>query len=157
MAKRRDVFILVPAPGRKEDATRAIADWLEQLDGYPGFLGGSILYETANELIEDTIVLITDFDSTASSRATYEKLEASGLGWAFEPNGKGPETEDQGWALYPDGAETRRLGTGAPLRGALDLLSFDRGNGALARLLHVHAEVAYEHTAPAGAARQNEG
>ena len=135
--KRRDIFIFVPQPGKATEAKEYLADWLRSLGEHPGFLGGSVLEEVAGELLPDTLVMLMEFESTEAARALWPKIENTVN--PLYPDDKSDKSPDQGTAFF-DGGE-------APLK-------FTRGNGLLARMLHIHAAVADEfstETATAGA------
>jgi hypothetical protein len=43
MTRCRDLFIFVADPDKAEEARKYLSDWLRQLDGHPGYLGGFVL------------------------------------------------------------------------------------------------------------------
>ncbi|WP_190812789.1 hypothetical protein [Saccharopolyspora pogona] len=122
MAKRRDVFIYVCDPGKVGEAQACLRDFLGSLDGHPGYLGGSVLEEVAGELLPGTLVLIIEFESTEAARALWPKIENTTN--PLYPDDKSDKSPDQGAAFFN--------GTELPLK-------FSRGNGLLARMLHIHA------------------
>ncbi|MER5387469.1 hypothetical protein [Saccharopolyspora sp. NPDC002686] len=130
MAKRRDVFIYVSEPGKVDEAKDCLRDFLRSLDGHPGYLGGSVLEEVANELLPGTLVLILEFESTEAARALWPKIENTSN--PLYPDDKSDKSPDQGAAFF-NRAEPR--------------LKFSRGNGSLARMLHVHASEVDEFVA----------
>lgn len=145
--KRRDIFIFVPQPGKAVEAKAYLGDWLRSLDGHPGYLGGSVLEEVAGELIPDTVVLLLEFESTDAARALWPKIENTVN--PLYPDDKSDSSPDQGTAFFDGTKETIKSGGESPLR-------FTRGNGLLARMLHIHAAVADEFVTeaipvPAGA------
>lgn len=143
--KRRDIFIFVPQPGKAVEAKAYLSDWLRTLDGHPGFLGGSVLEEVAGELIPDTLVMLMEFESTDAARALWPKIENTVN--PLYPDDKSDKSPDQGAAFFDDTLETLKEGGDNPLK-------FTRGNGLLARMLHIHAAVADEfstQTVAAGA------
>jgi hypothetical protein len=121
MTKRRDVFIFVAEPGKDGAAQAYLGEWLRSLNGHPGYLGGSVLRECAGELLPGTLVMTLEFESTDAARALWPKIENTVN--PLYPDDKSDKSPDQG-AAYFDG--------GLPLR-------FTRGNGLLARMLHIHA------------------
>ncbi|MFD1542063.1 hypothetical protein [Nonomuraea guangzhouensis] len=125
MTKRRDVFIFVSEPGKTEQAQDYLGEFLRSLDGHPGYLGGSVLKECAGELLPGTLVLLLDFASTEAARALWPKIENTVN--PLYPDDKTDKSPDQGAAFFN--------GTG----DAASPLTFSRGNGLLARMLHVHA------------------
>ncbi len=130
--KRRDVFIFVAKPGHADEAKKYTAEWLRSLDGHPGYLGGSVLEEVAGELLPDTIVALMEFESTEAARALWPKIENTVN--PLYPDDKSDKTPDQGVAFF-DGTKDRvEAGDDTPLK-------FTRGNGLLARMLHIHAGV----------------
>jgi len=135
MNARRDIFIYVPEPGRADEAVEYVADWVASLGDHPGFLGGSVLRESAGELLPGTLVLLLEFESTEAARALWPKIENT-----INPlyaDDKSDKRSDQGAAFF-DGTK-ERVESGAPLE-----LVFNRGDGRLARMLHIHAEVVRE-------------
>ncbi|TDE12280.1 hypothetical protein [Jiangella asiatica] len=153
MTKRRDLFMLVPAPGRADEALIRLSNWLGELDGHPGYLGGAVLRESAGELLPDTMVLMLEFESTAAARALWPKLR--GLQTPVTPDGDDRNPPDQGRVLFelPDppalGASNDDPEPAAPT------LDYNRGGGMLARLLHVHAEAVHEFAATGVPAHQH--
>ena len=130
--KRRDVFIFVAKPGQADEGKKYIADWLRSLEGHPGYLGGSVLEEVAGELLPDTIVALMEFESTDAARALWPKVENTVN--PLYPDDKSDKRPDQGVAFF-DGTKDRvAAGEETPLQ-------FTRGNGLLARMLHIHAGV----------------
>jgi hypothetical protein len=130
VSKRRDVFIFVAEPGRTEAAQAYLGEWLRSLDGHPGYLGGSVLAECAGELLPGTLVMLMEFESTDAARALWPKIENTVN--PLYPDDKSDKSPDQGTAFF-DGTKEAVAGGGAlPLK-------FSRGNGLLARMLHVHA------------------
>jgi hypothetical protein len=121
MTRRRDVFIFVAEQGKTEAAQAYLGEWLRSLDGHPGYLGGSVLAECAGELRPGTLVMLMEFESTEAARALWPKIENTVN--PLYPDDKSDKSPDQGAAFF-DG--TREL-------------KFSRGNGLLARMLHVHA------------------
>ncbi|WP_020579370.1 hypothetical protein [Actinopolymorpha alba] len=130
MSKRRDLFIYVPEPGQAEAAKAYLGDWMRSLEGHPGYLGGSVLAEVANELLPDTLVLMLEFESTEAARALWPKIENTVN--PLYPDDKSDHSPDQGTRFF-DGTK-EAVGNGDPLP-----LKFTRGNGLLARMLHIHA------------------
>ena len=135
MAKRRDLFVFVANPDKAEEARDYLSAWLRELDGHPGYLGGFVLKESAGELLENTLVLGLDFESTEAARALWPKIENTVN--PLYPDDKSDTSPDQGTAFF-DGTRDAVQG-GAPLP-----LRFTRGNGLVARMLHIHAEAVDE-------------
>lgn len=125
-AKRRDIFIFVPQPGKAVEAKAYLGDWLRSLGEHPGYLGGSVLEETAGELLPDTLVMLLEFESTDAARALWPKIENTVN--PLYPDDKSDKSPDQGTAFF---------------NGTTDL-NYTRGNGLLARMLHIHAAVSDE-------------
>lgn len=138
MTMRRDVFIFVPRPGTADESIAYIGDWLESLLGHPGYLGGSVSRETANELLPDTIVFTMEFESTEAARTLWPKIENTIN--PLYPDDKSDDRPDQAPRFF-DGTK-ERVAAGEPLE-----LDFTRGGGRLARMLHLHAAVEREITA----------
>ncbi|WP_326598799.1 hypothetical protein [Streptomyces sp. NBC_01803] len=135
MPLRRDLFIHVPQPGKGKEAVEHLGEWLRQLDGQPGGLGGSVLSECAGELLPGTVVLRLEFESTEAARARWPKIENTVN--PVYPDDKADTSPDQGGAFF-DGTKD------AVEEGGTLGLRFTRGNGLLARMLHVHASVVDE-------------
>jgi hypothetical protein len=133
--KRRDIFIFVPKPGTADQAKKYVGEWLRSLDGHPGYLGGSVLEEVAGELLPDTLVLTMEFESTEAARALWPKIENTVN--PLYPDDKSDKSPDQGTAFFDGTKEAIAAGAESPLR-------FTRGDGLLARMLHIHAAVAEE-------------
>ncbi|WP_432876805.1 hypothetical protein ACQPYH_27410 [Kribbella sp. CA-245084] len=133
--KRRDIFIFVPQPGKAAEAKEYLGDWLRSLGEHPGYLGGSVLEEVAGELIPDTLVMLLEFESTEAARALWPKIETTIN--PLYPDDKSDSSPDQGTAFFDGTKDTIKGGGDSPLR-------FTRGNGLLARMLHIHAAVADE-------------
>lgn len=147
MARRRDLFILVPAPGRAEEATAFASAWLRSLDGHPGYLGGAVLAESAGEMLEHTMAVMLEFESTAAARALWPKIE--NIVTPISSDVAGTQPRDQGPILYQflvdrgdDHSEATDLRAAATRK-----LTFNRGGGLFARLLHMHSEIADEYRA----------
>jgi len=138
--KRRDIFIFVAKPGAAEQAKKYLADWLRSLDGHPGYLGGSVLEEVAGELLPDTLVALMEFESTEAARALWPKIENTVN--PLYPDDKSDKSPDQGAAFFDGTKDDLAAGGESPLR-------FTRGDGLLARMLHIHAGVTEEITASA--------
>jgi hypothetical protein len=136
--KRRDIFIFVPKPGTADQAKKYLGEWLRSLDGHPGYLGGSVLEEVAGELLPDTLVLTMEFESTEAARAFWPKIENTVN--PLYPDDKSDKSPDQGTAFFDGTKEAIAAGAESPLR-------FTRGDGLLARMLHIHAAVAEEVSA----------
>ena len=138
MTPRRDLFVYVAKPGTRDETIRYLTGWLESLVGHPGFTGGSVLAEEAGELLPDTLVVIMDFESGDAARALWPKIENTIN--PLYPDDKSDDSPDQGPAFFDDTNE--RVAAGEPLA-----LRFSRGDGRVARMLHIHAEVASEVSA----------
>ena len=135
--KRRDIFIFVPQPGKAAEAKEYLADWLRSLGEHPGYLGGSVLEEVAGELLPDTLVMLLEFESTEAARALWPKIENTIN--PLYPDDKSDKSPDQGTAFFEGTKDTANL-------------KFTRGNGLLARMLHIHAAVAEEFSTEAAPA-----
>ena len=136
--KRRDTFIFVAKPGTGDDAKKYLVEWLRSLDGHPGYLGGSVLEEVAGELLPQTLVMLMEFESTEAARALWPKIENTVN--PLYPDDKSDKSPDQGIAFHDGTRDKFKDGEPLPLR-------FTRGNGLLARMLHIHAEAIDEFTA----------
>lgn len=147
MSKRRETFLLVPVPGRSADGQQALSDWLRKIDDYPGFLGGSVLKESSNELLPDTFVLQLEFESTEAARPFWRRVEKEVN--PIYPDDKSTNPPDQGAVIF----EPRTGGEEADER--LDRLAFDQGGALFAQLLHIHAHVVDEYTATRAANGQS--
>lgn len=130
MSKRRDVFIFVAEQGKDDAAQAYLGEWLRSLDGHPGYLGGAVLRECAGELLPGTLVMTLEFESTEAARALWPKIENTVN--PLYPDDKSDKSPDQGAAYFDGTADAVKEGAPLPLR-------FSRGNGLLARMLHIHA------------------
>lgn len=166
----RHIQLFAAAPGREEEAARALTRWLAGVADAEPFRGGAVLREYAGE-----------FGDIAGAFAVMYDLESREAGAAFReatrdvPNPMaqdvpGNEPADQGAVLFaggaghagpaahvhdadgghPDGhAHGDRQDMGAPE------LRYDRGGGLLARLMHGHFTIVEERAAsPAVATRE---
>jgi hypothetical protein len=136
--RRRDIFIFVSKPGAADEAKKYLGEWLRSLDGHPGYLGGSVLEEVADELLPDTLVMLLEFESTEAARALWPKIENTVN--PLYPDDKSDKSPDQGTAFFDDTKKAIADGADSPLR-------FTRGDGLLARMLHIHAGVVEEVSA----------
>jgi len=130
MTNRRDTFILVPSPGKGEEAQAALSTWLRDIEGTAGYQGGAVLKESANELLPDTLVLTLDFESTDAIRAFRKEIG----------EGTNPITNDDKASKSADQVAVIVDPEGAPA------LRYEKGDGMFALLLHVHGLVVDEHT-----------
>jgi hypothetical protein len=128
--KRRDIFIFVPKPGTADEAKKYLGEWLRSLDGHPGYLGGSVLQEVADELLPDTLVMLLEFESTEAARALWPKIENTVN--PLYPDDKSDKSPDQGTAFFDLHAWGRSPGANAPhprrrrrggLRGVLNAVT----------------------------------
>ena len=145
--KRRDLFILVPTPGRAAEARAFASKWLRNMDGHPGYLGGAVLQESAGEMLEETMAVMIEFEDTAAAKAMWPKIE--NLVTPISSDEPGTQPRDQGPVLYQflvdrgdDHTEASDLRASATRE-----LAFNRGGGMFARLLHMHSEIADEYRA----------
>lgn len=138
--KRRDIFIFVPRAGAADQAKKYLCEWLRSLDGHPGYLGGSVLEEVAGELLPDTLVMTMEFESTEAARALWPKIEDTVN--PLYPDDKSDKTPDQGTAFFDGTKDAVAAGGELPLK-------FTRGDGLIARMLHIHAAVVEEVSASA--------
>jgi hypothetical protein len=138
MSKRRDVFIYVAEPGKTEQAQEYLGEFLRSVDGHPGYLGGSVLKECAGELLPGTLVMLMEFESTEAARMLWPKIENTVN--PLYPDDKSDKSPDQGVAFFDGTAEAATNSGPLPLR-------FSRGNGLLARMLHIHAAAVDEFAA----------
>ena len=111
MARRRDLFLLVAKPDRVTEADQLLERWLSEIDGHPGYLGGSVLRESANELPGGTRVLVLEFESTAAAKALWPKIE--GKLTPIEPEEPGVQSPDQGGVLFGHDGRSRVARTSA--------------------------------------------
>ncbi|HEX9551262.1 MAG TPA: hypothetical protein VF971_09225 [Candidatus Limnocylindrales bacterium] len=145
--RRRDLFILVPAPGRADEAAAFASAWLRQLDGHPGYLGGVVVRESAGEMLENTMAVMIEFEDTAAAKALWPKIE--NLVTPISSDVAGAQPRDQAPVLTQflidrgdDHSEATELRADATRK-----LEFNRGNGLFARLLHMHGEILDDYPA----------
>ena len=99
-----------------------------------------MLEEVAGELLPDTAGASSiEFDSTEAARALWPKIENTVN--PLYPDDKSDKSPDQGSAFFDGTKDAIAAGAESPLR-------FTRGDGQLARMLHIHAAVTEE--IPAG-------
>ena len=137
---RRDIFIFVARPGATEEAKKYLGEWLRSLDGHRGFRGGAVLEEVAGELLPGTLAMLMEFESTEAARALWPKIENTVN--PLYPDDKADASPDQGTAFFDGTRDVAAEGGELPLR-------FSRGDGLLARMLHIHAGVVEEVAVPA--------
>ncbi len=138
--KRRDIFIFVARPGTADQAKKYLSEWLRSLDGHPGYLGGSVLEEVAGELLPDTLAMLMEFESTEAARALWPKIEHTVN--PLYPDDKTDRSPDQGIAFFDGTKDAIADATESTIR-------FTRGDGLLARMLHIHAAVVEDVALPA--------
>ena len=97
-----------------------------------------MLEEVADELLPDTLVMLLEFESTEAARALWPKIENTVN--PLYPDDKSDKSPDQGTAFFDDTKKAVADGADSPLR-------FTRGDGLLARMLHIHAGVVEEVSA----------
>jgi hypothetical protein len=136
--KRRETFILATAPGRGDEARTVLSEWLHELDGRPGYLGGVVLSATSKALPRDTVVLQLDFESTEELITFYQSLKEDPN--PIYPDDKSSIPPDQGGVIFTE--------TDGDVQ-----LTYDRNGAMFAQLLHVHAHVFEDFSSSAAAAR----
>ena len=97
-----------------------------------------MLEEVADELLPDTLVMLMEFESTEAARALWPKIENTVN--PLYPDDKSDKSPDQGTAFFDDTKKAIADGADSPLR-------FTRGDGLLARMLHIHAGIVEEVSA----------
>src|SRR5215218_4107372 len=98
MPGRQDIWVVLPAPGRADEAETRLKAWLSEIDGHPGYLGGAILREAADELPQHTMVLVLKFESTLAARKLWPTID--GKPTPIEPDMPGLQPPDQGALLF---------------------------------------------------------
>jgi hypothetical protein len=149
---QRHTYLLVPAPGRGDEAVSALAAWLKQSEGLPGFHGGAVLREYAGEFNGFPDVLTLTYDLDRDTRHAF---------WDAAKALPDPMRPDVGDEVPPDQSATIFGNAGHSHDGAgdhdhdhphghshdehdhpsADQLDFNRGGGLFARVLHVHSEI----------------
>ena len=134
MPTRRETIILAPLAGKGDEAQKVLSDFLREMDGYDGYLGGSVTRNSSEkELIADAFVLTFDFESTDKVRAFRKEI-----GEKINPisqDDKSTKSTEQGGVLWDPDFDRDAPG-----------LEFDKGNGLFAQLMHVHAHLVDEYT-----------
>jgi len=162
----RHFLLFAAAPGRRDEAERALCGWLDAVKDAPQWHGGAILRGRAGEFGRIVPLAVTyDVASPDEGRAFKEATKDA-------PNPMSDDATvgpDQGAVLFGDYGRAhphdRESGLESPDRATgsqrseptdpIDALTFDRGGGLLARLMRVHFEALAE--APASfAARDHE-
>jgi len=165
----RHFFLFAAAPGRQEEAERALCEWLASSKQFPQFLGGAVLRARAGELGDMPPPLAVTYD--VKSREEGKAFKAASKSIPNPMSEDIPGIEDQGHVLFgggngydhgshghnghdhhghdhdhdhPDHEEGRaHLEVSSE---ALAKLRFDRGGGLLARLMHAHFELLDQQT-----------
>jgi len=108
---------------------------------------GAVLAESAGEMLEHTLAIVIEFMDTAAARALWPKIED--LVTPISSDIPGTQPRDQSRVFYQflvDRGDDHTKAT--DLRAtATRKLSFNRGNGLFARLLHMHSEIVDEYAA----------
>ncbi len=154
----RHFQLFAPAPGREAEAERALSRWLEAVSGVEAFRGGCVLREYAREFgdVEGALALTYDVDSREGG-AAFREATAS-IPNPTRQDVPGGEVPDQ-WAVLFEASghdhDHAHEGDGHDGHGHLGedvatVLSYNRGGGLFARLMHGHFTVVSEAT-PASA------
>lgn len=155
----RHTFLLVPAPGREEEAVAALTTWLSAVEGLPGFHGGAVLREYAHEFKGFPDVLALTYDLDRDTRHTFWE-SAKALPDPMRPDIGDDIPPDQSAIIFAGEAHSHSAAgehdhahdDADGHDHASDQLDFNRGGGLFARVLHVHAEVLVDTTRYASAA-----
>lgn len=165
----RHFFLFAAAPGRQEEAERALCEWLASSKQFPQFLGGAVLRARAGELGDMPPPLAVTYD--VKSREEGNAFKAASKSIPDPMSEDMPGIEDQGHVLFggcnghdhgshghhaldhhdddhdhghsghEEGHAHLEVSSEAPAK-----LRFDRGGGLLARLMHVHFELLDQQT-----------
>ena len=151
----RHFHLFVAAPGREEEAERALRHWLDAVREAPQFRGGAVVREYAGEFgdIRGALAVMYDVESREGGRAFRE--HTSSVPNPMAQDRPGAEPADQGAILFGDAGHSHdhphNDGHGDHVHAAADAvasLDFDRGGGLLARLMHGHFEILAQATGP---------
>jgi hypothetical protein len=143
---RRQINLLVAAPGREDEAVQALTAWLSRAQEFPGFRGGAVLREYAGEFKDMPNVLALTYDLDSREVATAFADWVKTIPDPTRPDLPGPVPADQIGVLvstvtqhshghdhdHDHTHDHRPVGPG---------LEFNRGGGLFARLLHMHSEI----------------
>ncbi|MFD7161436.1 hypothetical protein ACFV9C_43105 [Kribbella sp. NPDC059898] len=121
-------------PGKDAQAQDALRAFLREIEGHPGYLGGSVTKNSsASELRHlpgELFVLTFDFESTDTVRA-FRKAIGDGVN-PITQDDKATKSKDQGAVMFDEQAS-----------GELD---YEKGGGVFAQLMHVHAYLVDEYS-----------
>jgi hypothetical protein len=152
----RHFHLFVAAPGREEEAERALRRWLDAVRDAPQFRGGAVVREYAGEFgdIRGALAVMYDVESREEGRAFREHTKSVPNPMAQDLSGAEPV--DQGAILFGEAGHVHNHahddGHGDHVHAAGDAvasLDFNRGGGLLARLMHGHFEILAYATGPA--------
>ena len=156
----RHSFLLVPAPGREEEAVSALTRWLRAVEALPGFHGGAVLREYAHEFKGFPDLLTLTYDLDRDTRHTFWEA-AKALPDPMRPDIGDDIPPDQSAIIFAGESHSHPGGghedqshdhVDGHEHASVDQLDFNRGGGLFARVLHVHAEVLADTTRHASAA-----
>src|SRR5258708_1355590 len=99
----RHTFLLVPAPGRADEATAALQSCLLPVQHLPGFHGGAVLREYAHEFADLPEVLTLTYDLDRETRPQF---------WEAAKSLPDPMRPDVGDEIPPDQGATLLGGAG---------------------------------------------
>ena len=147
----RHIHWYVAAPGREDEAERALKTWIGLMPKADGFRGAEVLREDDHNQGVLAVIQMWDSPEAASAFNAANKRMNPTL-----PDIAGPTPDDQGAVLFgkagghgdhghDHGDGGHGHGHGAP--ASFTALDFNRGGGMLARLLHGHFEVREQATA----------
>lgn len=127
MSRRRETIVLACKPGKEEEAENTLTKFLRDIEGHDGYLGGSVTKNSSEKELRhipgETFVLTFDFESTDKVRA-FRKAIGSGVN-PITQDDKSTKSTDQGLVIFNEDDTPE--------------LSYDKGDGVFAQLLHVHA------------------
>ncbi|MEW5990373.1 MAG: hypothetical protein AB1736_03380 [Chloroflexota bacterium] len=147
----RHFHLFAAAPGREAEAEQALRRWLDDVRSATAFRGGAVLREYAGEFGEIVGALALTYDVESREAGAELRRATSQFRNPMAQDIPGDEPADQGEVLFgsPHGHAHGSDGRGHDHQphhdgSGLSGLSYDRGGGLLARLMHGHFTVVSE-------------
>jgi hypothetical protein len=149
----RHFHLFVAAPGRQEEAERSLRAWLDGVRHDQRFRGGAVVREYAGEFgdVQGALAVLYDVESREEGRAFREATQHVPNPMAQDVPGEEPP--DQGMILFAASDDSRAGHGHSHAHGSEDhdhthvshdaiaALTFNRGGGLLARVMHGHFEI----------------
>lgn len=130
----RHIHWYAVAPGREAEGERAMSEWVTRIRTADGCREASLGRE--DDHMRGVLAVVQDWDSDASLDAFMAVNKAAN---PTAPDTPGHVPADQGNVLFADGAHDHEHGHAAHEHGSR--LTYNRGGGLFARLIHGHFQV----------------